>query len=165
MDRARSRHRGKRCLWIIPGSHRPGILGGQHWHGDRRFDRSEEARAFPYTDADAVPVEVEASALVFFNGYTLHRSLPNRAPAGTFRRALVNHYMSCESFLPWRLPPASTNAPMAKVDWRDVVVVAGRDPYAHHGYTDAASAHLREDGRSGCVDWTTGAPNAYADED
>ena len=25
-------------LWILPGSHRPGILWDQHWHGDRRFD-------------------------------------------------------------------------------------------------------------------------------
>ena len=37
---------------------------------------------------------------MFFNGYLLHRSLPNYAPAG-FRRALVNHYMSAESLLPW----------------------------------------------------------------
>jgi ectoine hydroxylase-related dioxygenase (phytanoyl-CoA dioxygenase family) len=152
------------CLWIIPGSHRPGVLWDQHWHGDRRFDCSEEARGFPYTDADAVPVEVEAGSVVFFNGYTLHRSLPNRAPAGTFRRALVNHYMSCESFLPWRLPAGEPKASLAKLDWRDVVVVAGRDPYAHHGYADSTQAYLREDGRSGCVDWVTDKPNRYADE-
>jgi ectoine hydroxylase-related dioxygenase (phytanoyl-CoA dioxygenase family) len=162
LDRATIENGG---LWIIPGSHRSGVLWDQHWHGDRQFDCSEEARGFPYTDADAIPVEMEAGSVVFFNGYTLHRSLPNRASAGTYRRALVNHYMSCESFLPWRLPPDNAKVSMAKLDWRDVVVVAGRDPYAHHGYTNDTSAHLREDGKSGCVDWTTNAPHKYVDEE
>lgn len=150
------------CLWVIPGSHRSGILWDQHWHGDRQFDCAEESRGFPFTGADAVAVEVEAGSIVCFNGYTLHRSLPNRAAAGTYRRALVNHYMSCESFLPWRRP--ETNVPMAKVDCRDVVVVAGTDPYAHRGYTDETKTFLRADGKSGCVDWTTSMPKRYADE-
>lgn len=162
LDRATVENGG---LWIIPGSHKPGVLWDQHWHADRRFDCAEESRGFPYSDADAVPVEVEAGSVVFFNGYTLHRSLPNTAPAGTYRRALVNHYMSCESFLPWRRPAADDNTSMAKLDWRDVVVVAGRDPYAHHGYVNGTETFLREDGKSGCVDWTSGAPNKYADEE
>lgn len=153
------------CLRIIPGSHRSGVLWDQHWHADRRFDCSEEARGFPYADADAIPVEVEAGSVVFFNGYTLHRSLPNRAPEGTFRRSLVNHYMSCESLLPWRLPAEDQKVSMAKLDWRDVVVVAGRDPYADHGYTDETQTFLRLDGKTGCVDWATGSPNKYANEE
>jgi len=119
-------------LWIIPGSHRPGVLWDQHWHGDRRFDCSEEARGFPYTDADANSRRGRGSSRVGRVLQTVQRStasLPNRAPAGTYRRALVNHYMSCESFLPWHPPQEKTS--MAKLDYRDVVVVAGQDPYAH----------------------------------
>ena len=59
------------CLWVIPGSHRHGILWPQHEHGDRRFDCGGEAINFPYTDADAVPVEVKSGSVVFFNGYLL----------------------------------------------------------------------------------------------
>jgi ectoine hydroxylase-related dioxygenase (phytanoyl-CoA dioxygenase family) len=88
------------CLWVIPGSHEPGIIYPQHEHHDRRFDCGGEAIEFPYTDADSIPVEVKAGSLVFFNGYILHRSLPNRAKSG-YRRALVNHYMSAQSLLPW----------------------------------------------------------------
>lgn len=150
------------CLWIIPGSHRPGVLWDQHWHGDRRFDCAEESRDFPWTDDDAIPVEVRPGAVVFFNGYTLHRSLPNRAPEGTYRRALVNHYMSCESFLPWFPPAADYKSGMAKLDYRDVVIVAGEDPYKHHGYTNIAEALLRPDGRSGCINWTSGEKREYA---
>lgn len=159
LDRATIENGG---LWIIPGSHRRGVLWDQHWHGNRQFDCSEEARGFPYTEADAIPVEVDPGSVIFFNGYTLHRSLPNRAPAGTCRRALVNHYMSCESFLPWR--PPGPNMSMAKHDYRDVVVVAGEDPYAHHGYFDEVKTSLRQDGRTGCVNWIDATQNKYADE-
>ena len=41
--------------------------------------------------------------LIIFNGYLLHRSLPNTAP-GSLRRAVANHYMSAQSLLPWRPP-------------------------------------------------------------
>ncbi len=85
----------------MPGSHKHGILCEQHRHADKRFDCAQESIHFPYTDDQAIPVEVEAGSVVFFNGYLLHRSLPNRAPAGTYRRSLVNHFMSCESYLPW----------------------------------------------------------------
>ena len=151
------------CLWILPGSHRSGILWDQHWHADRRFDCAEESRGFPWTDADAIPVEVRPGSVVFFNGYTLHRSLPNCAPEGTYRRALVNHYMSCESFLPWHPPAADYKSGMAKHDYRDVVIVAGEDPYSHHGYTQIAEPLLRPDGRSGCINWTDGKVKDYAD--
>lgn len=160
LDRATVENGG---LWVIPGSHKHGILWDQAWHGDRRFDCAEESRDFPYTDADAVPVEVEAGSVVFFNGYLLHRSLPNRAPEGRYRRSLVNHFMSCESFLPWNKPDEST--PMAKTDYRDVVIVAGRDPFAHKGYADIARPFLRTDGRSGCVSWSVAnQKHLYPDE-
>lgn len=140
------------CLWVIPGSHRHGILWDQAWHGDRRFDCSEESQGFPYTDADAVPVEVDAGSVVLFNGHLLHRSLPNGAQPGNFRRALVNHFMSSESYLPWY---PEGHKPVAKYDYRDVVIVAGTDPFAHRGYADIAKPHVRKDGKTGCVSWST----------
>ncbi len=151
------------CLWVIPGSHKPGILWDQEWHGDQRFDCSLESVNFPYSDADEIPVEVKAGSIVFFNGYLLHRSLPNRAQSG-FRRALVNHYMSAESFLPWRLPVE--NEPfegMAKLDYRDIVVVAGHDPYSHKGLADIAKPQVRALGKGGCFDWVTKKELPYED--
>lgn len=144
------------CLWIIPGSHKPGVLWDQHWHGDRRFDCSLQSQ-FPYSDSDAIPVEVKAGTTVFFNGYTLHRSLPNVARSG-YRRALVNHYMSAESFLPWHPPRPQSEADqkgMAKLDYRDIVMIAGTDPYAHHGQENRQSAFVRADGKGGCFNGQT----------
>ena len=91
------------CLWIIPGSHKPGVLYPQQLQDDARFDCTQESWGFPYSDEDAIPVEVKAGTIVFFNGYTLHRSLPNTRESG-YRRTLVNHYMSAQSLLPWHRP-------------------------------------------------------------
>ena len=137
------------CLWVIPGSHKHGILWPQHEHEDRRFDCALESREFPYTDDDAVPVEVKAGSIVFFNGYLLHRSLPNRATTG-YRRVLVNHYMSGESLLPWRHREGTG---MAKQDYRDIVMIAGRDPYAYEGIEEIAKPSVRPSGEGGCETW------------
>ena len=81
---------------------------------------------------------MNAGSIVFFNGYLLHRSLPNRASRG-YRRALVNHYMSAESLLPWdwdgRIAPTRDN--------RDIVMVAGEDPYAWKGLESWTFPYLR----------------------
>ena len=135
------------CLWVLPGSHRAGVIYPDRDHDDPRFDCSIEAFDFPYRDDDGVPVEVAAGSAVMFNGYLLHRSLPNRSPNST-RRALANHYMSAESLLPWRLPPEGVH--MAKADYRDVVMVAGTDPYAWKGSEDIARPHVRPDRDGGC---------------
>lgn len=136
------------CLWVIPGSQKRGILWEQHWHGDRRFDCALESHQFPYTNDDAVPVEVRAGSIVFFNGYLLHRSLPNYREAG-FRRSLVNHYMSAESLLPWGSQKLS-ELPVSIMDNRDIVMIAGEDPYAWKGITDVHRGHVRPDGKGGC---------------
>jgi phytanoyl-CoA hydroxylase len=135
------------CLWVIPGSHRHGVLWPQHQQRDSRFDCAGEAVFFPYSDDDAVPVEVKRGSIVFFNGYLLHRSLPNYAPTG-FRRSLVNHYMSAESLLPWF--GKNVDAAMSAADYRDIVIVAGRDPYAWKGIESRAAAHVRQSGEGGC---------------
>jgi len=134
------------CLWVLPGSHRAGVLHPVRDQDDPRFDCTQEAHGF--TDADAVPVEVPAGAAVVFNGYLLHRSLPNTRRTG-LRRALVNHYMSAESLLPWFPPGPDT--PMGRLDHRDVELVAGADPYAHAGVADLMRPHVRPDREGGCV--------------
>lgn len=133
------------CLWVLPGSHRAGVLYPQEWHADPRFDCAFESKGFPYSNDDAVPVEVKAGSIVFFHGYTLHRSLPNRAISG-FRRAVVNHYMSAESLLPWDMG----DLPTASADNRDIVMVAGEDPYAWKGVQDRSGTHVRPSGEGGC---------------
>jgi len=137
------------CLWVIPGSHKHGVLWPQRQHGDARFDCAGESWQYPYTDDDAVPVEVKAGSVVVFNGYLLHRSLPNRAAAG-FRRALVHHYMSAESLLPWHHPQPDQG--MGTLDCRDIVMVAGRDPYAYKGVDNLHRPHIRATGEGGCGD-------------
>jgi ectoine hydroxylase-related dioxygenase (phytanoyl-CoA dioxygenase family) len=132
------------CLWVIPGSHKPGVLWAMREQTDPRFDCTDESYGFPYSDEDAVAVEVKAGSVVFFNGYLLHRSLPNHTDRG-YRRALVNHYMSASSLLPWG------NAETALADYRDIVLVAGSDPYAYKGTEDRVKAHLRPDDLGGCV--------------
>jgi ectoine hydroxylase-related dioxygenase (phytanoyl-CoA dioxygenase family) len=138
------------CLWILSKSQKPGLLWPQKFHFDKRFDCTRESYDFPWKDEDSIPVEVKAGSVVFFNGYTLHRSLPNRAEGG-FRRSLVNHYMSAESLLPWMKPDEKTS--MALADYRDIVMVAGRDPFAWKGTEDVSRAFVRADGQGGCADW------------
>ena len=88
-------------------------------------------------------MEVEAGTIVFFNGYLLHRSFPNHAKLG-FRRVLVNHYMSAESLLPWR--HAEGSGGVARADYRDIVMIAGEDPYAWKGFEDHARPGVRSVG-------------------
>ncbi|HEY8456935.1 MAG TPA: phytanoyl-CoA dioxygenase family protein [Actinopolymorphaceae bacterium] len=133
------------CLWVLPGSHQRGVIYPQRPHDNREFDCTGESYGFPYSDDDAVPVEVPAGAVVFFNGYLLHRSLKNSGKHG-YRRALVNHYMSAESLLPWR----PEDGHVAAWDYRDIVMVAGEDPYAYKGTADIARPHVRPDGEGGC---------------
>lgn len=110
------------CLWVLPGSHRSGVIWPTREHGKpEEFDVSDEAYGFD--ENGAVPVEVAAGDVVFVNGYLLHRSLRNRSER--MRRALVNHYMSATSLLPWGLGRAD----VATRDFRNVVLVAGEDPY------------------------------------
>jgi ectoine hydroxylase-related dioxygenase (phytanoyl-CoA dioxygenase family) len=135
------------CLWVLPGSHRPGVIYPDRDQEDPRFDCTVEAYDFPYRAADAVPVQVAAGSVVMFNGYLLHRSLPNTARSG-LRRALVNHYMSAQSLLPWMRPPADVH--VAKWDFRDIVLVAGQDPYAWRGITDTSRPYIRPDKDGGC---------------
>jgi phytanoyl-CoA hydroxylase len=66
--------------------------------------------------------------------------------------------MSAESLLPWQLIhknpdgsiEANANIGVAQADYRDIVMVAGEDPYAYKGIDDFASPHVRVSGEGGC---------------
>ena len=138
------------CLWVIPGSHQQGVLYPQKSTDDERFDCELESYRFPFRDDDAVALEVKAGSVVFFNGYLLHRSLQNRKKNG-YRRALVNHYMSAESLLPWYIGEgAGPETVVAQLDYRDIVMVAGVDPYAWKGTDDIVKPHVRRKKEGGC---------------
>jgi phytanoyl-CoA hydroxylase len=81
------------------------------------------------------------------NDYLLHRSLPNRANGG-YRRALVNHYMSAESLLPWTTPAEGEFVSVH--DFRDIVMIAGQDPYGYKGIDTLSFPHIRPSGEGGC---------------
>lgn len=136
------------CLWVIPGSHKHGVLWPQEQQNDPRFDCTVESYGFPYKDEDAIPVEVKAGAIVFFNGYLLHRSLPNHAKSG-YRRVLVNHYMSASSLLPWMAFQEGMR--LAVADYRDIIMIAGKDPYVYKGVEDIARPSVRPTKEGGCM--------------
>jgi ectoine hydroxylase-related dioxygenase (phytanoyl-CoA dioxygenase family) len=118
------------CVWVLPGSHRMGYLWPTRRHDSSEFDPSDESYGFDATGA--VPVEVRAGSVIFFNGYLLHRSLRNQSASK--RRALVNHYCNAWSLLPWSIPPISvSSSEIPTLDYRCVVPV-GDDPYQDRGY-------------------------------
>lgn len=129
------------CLWVQPGSHRERRLWPSRPCSDPRFDGAPESFGWEcghWPREGGVAVEVAAGSVVFFNGYTLHRSLDNRRPGG-FRRALVNHVMSARAELPWSFG-GSRYAPH---DYRDIEMVCGHDAHAGRGLEDLARPFLR----------------------
>lgn len=126
------------CLWIIPGSHKAAYIMPRTVNWSREYADVDTVDVSGFAPADIIPIEVSRGSVVFFNGYTLHSSLRNKT-ASNFRTALVNHYMRAESMLPWdqdgKLPPTE--------DLRDIVLVAGTDPYAHKPLTDINRPYLR----------------------
>jgi phytanoyl-CoA hydroxylase len=124
------------CLWVLPGSHRPGILH-QHRPHDNPDEYDPTDESFGFDDSGAIPVEVKTGDVVFFNGYLLHKSTKNRS-TGT-RRALVNHYMSAASLLPWGI---GGRYDVATMDTRVIVHVSGEEPYPWKGYTEPPNETL-----------------------
>lgn len=124
------------CLWIIPG--RPGHIMRRVENASKEYADVDTIDVSSYSSGDLIPVEVKSGSVVFFNGYTLHSSLRNKT-GDCFRTALVNHYMSAESMLPWdqdgKLAPTE--------DLRDIVMIAREDPYVWKGIVDANQPYLR----------------------
>ena len=133
------------CLWMQPGSHAQRHLWPSRPCADPRFDGAPESQGWDgvrWPAQGGAAAEVPAGSVVFFNGYTLHRSLDNRRSSG-FRRALVNHVMSARHELPWRFG----NSAHAPHDYRDIVMVAGHDPFEARGLEDLARPYLRPEHR------------------
>ena len=126
------------CLWVIPGSHNAGELWPMRDHGDPRYDPTPECYGFPWSEEDAIPVELKPGDVLLFDGHLLHRSLNNVCKRG-YRRSYVSHYMSADSRLEW------TGGVLEKParDYRDIVLVAGEDPWAHLGTEDISVPYLR----------------------
>jgi phytanoyl-CoA hydroxylase len=129
------------CLKFIAGSHRPSVLWPMRRHNHPDLDRAEEAYGFPQDPASAVPIELRSGSVVFFDGYVLHGSYPNRKREG-FRRSLLNVYCSAHSTLAF--DPTSYQ-PSVK-DYRDIVMVAGSDPYAWKGTVRLGRPYVRKAG-------------------
>ncbi len=77
------------CLYVIPGSHKYGILEHEDMEGSQQneFKIAREAR-----DEDGVAVELPPGAVVWFNNQLLHKSTDNHSLR--FRRCNVVHYIS-----------------------------------------------------------------------
>lgn len=119
------------CMWVLPGSQQRGYLYPTEKHGNPDEFDTHDDMAYGFDESPQIPVEVKAGGVVFFNGYLLHQSLRNRTET-SYRRVLVNHYLSCESLLPWT--ETQEGGPVARADMRRVFPVAGVDPYAWKGY-------------------------------
>ena len=129
---------GNGCLWVIPGSHQEGYIRKRvPYNGDDYAD-TDVNDISPYTEEDALPVEIKKGSVVFFHGYLLHRSLANKSKDRS-RMALVNHYMSAESMLPWTMDGKLSDVE----DMRDIVLVAGKDPYEYKGTGEISEPFLR----------------------
>jgi phytanoyl-CoA hydroxylase len=123
------------CLWIIPG--RPGFMMKRVPNSNTEF-ADVDTIDISAIENQMIPVEVKSGSVVFFNGYTLHSSRRNHT-TDNFRTALVNHYMSAESMLPWD----QDGKLELTEDCRDIVLVSGSDPYAWKGVTDLNKPYLR----------------------
>lgn len=126
------------CLWIIPGSHKAGYLMPRISNVSNEYADVDTIDTSGLPDNQKIPVEVKSGSVVFFNGYLLHSSQRNKT-TNDFRTALVNHYMSAESMLPWfqdnKLSPTE--------DLRDIIMVAGKDPYFNKSIVDINKPYLR----------------------
>jgi hypothetical protein len=127
------------CLWVIPGSHKSGYLWPQRTH-DNPLEFDWAGESFGFEKSTEIPVECPAGSVVFFHGYLLHRSFKNRSTR--YRRVLVNHYMNAFSLLPWEAKTPE-DVHCAAADFRDIVMVAGEDPYAWKGTFDKKDVFIR----------------------
>lgn len=126
------------CLWIIPGSNKAGYIMDRVPNNNAEYADVDTVDVSGFAKENIIPIEVKSGSVVFFNGYTLHSSLKNKTE-DCFRTALVNHYMSAESMLPWdqdgKFEPTD--------DLRDIMMVSGEDPYAYKGTIDVNRPYLR----------------------
>lgn len=128
------------CLWVIPGSHKDGFIRRRVQNESQEFADIDITDIEPYSKADFCKVEVPEGSAVIFNGYLLHMSLQNKS-TDRFRRALVAHYSSAETMLPWDQDGRID----LTHDFRDIFMISGVDPYAYKGITDLSKPFVRPD--------------------
>ena len=126
------------CLWVIPGSHRRGIVWPHRPHGSADFDPVDAAHQ-PHAESEAVPLPVSRGTLIVFDGHLVHRSLPNRSDG--FRRSLALHAARATSRMPWM--GAEQRGPIGEADCRDFELICGEDPYADARRDDLLLPWLR----------------------
>jgi 2-oxoglutarate-dependent dioxygenase len=80
---------GNGCMWVVPGSHRHGLL--EHHAPKERAD----LRNVEVDERDAVPVHVPAGHAMFHHCLTLHGTHANRTDRP--RRAIAITYMPAEA--------------------------------------------------------------------
>ncbi len=74
------------CLEVVPGSHKEGKRRGKSTVG---FGANEINEA-DFSEHELVPVEAPAGSVVYFGGFLVHRSLPNKSDKD--RRVLIYSY-------------------------------------------------------------------------
>ena len=80
------------CLYVIPGSHKKGILA----HDDLEGSQQQEFKlARGAKDEDGVAVELQPGSIIFFDNRILHKSTDNHSER--FRRCNVAHYISAKA--------------------------------------------------------------------
>ena len=126
------------CLWVVPGSHQPGYIMPRVANNSGEYADVDTIDVSGYSSEEIIPLEAKKGDVVFFHGYLLHSSLRNKTDH-YFRTALVNHYMSAESMLPWDQDGKFT----LTEDLRDIVMVAGTDPYSYKPIIDMNRPYLR----------------------
>jgi hypothetical protein len=126
------------CLWVIPGSQKGGFIMPREENKSDEYADVDTIDVSAYPAEAMIPLEANKGDVVFFNGYLLHSSLRNKT-GDHFRTALVNHYMSAESMLPWDQDGKFT----LTEDLRDIVMVAGTNPYAYKPIVDHNRPYLR----------------------
>ena len=79
-------------LYVIPGSHKHGILEHAELEGSQQ---QEFKQAVGAKDEDGVAVEVPPGSVIFFDNRILHKSTDNNTER--FRRSNIAHYISAKA--------------------------------------------------------------------
>ncbi len=80
------------CLYVIPGSHKFGILEHIELEGSQQ---QEFRKAVGARDEDGVAVELPLGSVIFFDNRILHKSTDNNSER--FRRSNIAHYISAKA--------------------------------------------------------------------
>ncbi len=80
------------CLYVIPGSHKTGILEHIELEGSQQ---QEFKQAVGAKDEDGVAVEIPPGSVIFFDNRILHKSTDNNTEG--FRRSNIAHYISAKA--------------------------------------------------------------------